>query len=1249
MSENLAKKLSLPQKQCSIPVGALDSLATVAKHTVRATIRSRLNNYHRTLPFLIVPNIATSVPSDTIDRTTLNLPKNIELADPAFHRPAPIDMLLGAGTALSILSVGQINLAKLDHPDLYLQKTMLGWVIGGSAPTFNPIQSASCHTTVQFDLARFWEIEDGPQTRRYSESEKTCEENFVNTITRSNEGRYTVSLPFNDKKSQLGESKATAHKRLLSLEKRLQRDPELMAQYKAIFKEYLDLGHMSEVPDNNEGYYLPHHGVIKMSSQTTKLRIVFDGSAASSTGISLNDTLHTGPKIQDDLFHILLRFRTHQYVITGDIEKMYRQFLLCPEDRKYQQILWRDDKNHLKTYQLNTITFGLSAAPYLAIRCLQQLADDEGHRFTQASSVLKKDFYVDDLLTGASTIHEAMSLRNDLTSLLDSAGLNIRQWASNDRRLLDGLPESNINQQLHLGESSIIKTLGLFWNSATDTITYTVKPILHTHRITKRFISSEIAKIYDPLGLLGPVIIIAKMILQELWTLKLDWDESLPMSIHTKWNQYYAELPLLNNIVFSRKTIVHTASNIELHGFCDASERAYGACVYIRSRDSLGGTLVELLTAKSKVAPLKSQSIPRLELCGALLLTSLMNTVKKSLTTPIDRTIYWTDSTIVLHWLNSSPHTLKTFVANRVSEIQTNTLIPDWRHVSSADNPADLISRGQAVQEFLQPSIWQHGPQWLQQEQSFWPSWDLTPYIGDPEQRIVTCLATKTTSIDTSILERYSSWGKLVRIIALCRRWKPGPIARGSITVSELAQAKITIIKLLQAKYFEKELRALRHQAGQKIQNKLSKLSPFIDQDGIIRVGGRLHNSTLTFAQKHPIILPKSHVSTCIILNEHMNLLHAGTQHTLYSLRRTYWPIDGRSQVWHTIQKCIRCRRANPPPVNYIMGNLPQARITESRPFTNVGVDYCGPFFIKERKLRNRGRVKVYVAVFVCLAIKAVHLELVSDLTSEAFIAALRRFIARRGFCLNLYSDNGTNFKGANNEFRELRELLRSDDHREKITTFLTERAINWHFIPPQAPHFGGLWEAAVKSFKNHLKRVVGAELFTFENLNTLIIDIEAILNSRPLTPISSDPTDLLALTPGHFLIGDALTSLCERDFKDTPSNRLSAWQRVQQLKQQFWKRWHREYLNELTTRRKWTRGHHPITEGTIVLLREDNVPSMQWPLGRVIKIHPGSDGIVRTVTVKTATNVFDRSVKKLVPLPTQSDDQPGNIISNNS
>nr|XP_033200220.1 uncharacterized protein LOC117162454 [Bombus vancouverensis nearcticus] len=954
ITEELAKSLKIRQNKCSVPIGALDTLTTTSKRHITATITSTDGTYTRTLTFLIIPTISTSIPSEPIDRSTLEIPKNLKLADPRFHLPAPIDVLLSSGSTLASMCVGQVNLTQPDEPGLRLQKTRFGWISRGFGKSMKD---------PQLNISQR-QIDDAKNT-----------------------SKSTPDAPAKDDTSSL----------YLSTISFSHSDPLKR------WREYLALGHMTKVNDNHSddnGYYLPHHGVTKASSQTTKLRVVFDGSAPSTTGTSLNDTLHTGPKLQEDLF-----------------------------------------------------------SPYLAIRCLKQLAEDEGHRFPRAAQVLQRDFYVDDALTGAETKDEALTLRTELTKLLQLAGLNIRKWASNDNDLLHGLSLEETNHQHFLGDSQTLKTLGVFWNSSDDSILYSVEVKPTPSRVTKRIISSEIAKIYDPLGLLAPVIVRAKMLLQRIWSSKIDWDESLPIELHTEWERYYAQLPLLNNVRFPRKAIIESAMEIELHGFCDASEKAYGACVYLRTLTINGRAWTQLLTAKSKVAPLKCQTIPRLELSGALLLTSLMSTVQQALSQKITRTIYWTDSTIVLHWLNTSPHTLKTFVANRVSEIQTKTSIRDWRHVPTDDNPADLISRGQTPEEFLRPTIWQHGPAWLYQSEGYWPTWALTPQIEVPEQKGAICLSANPA--DYSLLERYSSWPKLIRIIARCLRWRQERNRSAPLTVTELRITHNELIKLLQNIHFSEEIRTLQKDRNAAIKGKLTRLNPFIDKEGILRVGGRLSHSSMTFAQKHPIVLPKSSVTTRIIEHEHKIHMHSGTQATLYAVRQRYWPVDGRSQVWRAIKGCVRCCRAQPPPVEYVMGNLPEARVTESRPFTNVGVDYCGPFHIKEKRDRNRRQIKVYVAIFVCLAIKAVHIELVDDLTSEAFIAALRRFIARRGYCSTIHSDNGTNFRGASNELRELHDLLQSDDHKEKVTAFLADKQIEWRFIPPHSPHFGGLWEAA--------------------------------------------------------------------------------------------------------------------------------------------------------------------------------------------
>lgn len=320
-----------------------------------------------------------------------------------------------------------------------------------------------------------------------------------------------------------------------------------------------------------------------------------------------------------------------------------------------------------------------------------------------------------------------------------------------------------------------------------------------------------------------------------------------------------------------------------------------------------------------------------------------------------------------------------------------------------------------------------------------------------------------------------------------------------------------------------------------------------------MRVGGRIQHSHLPRSQRHSIILPKSeNLTRLLIEEEHRRHLHAGVQATLYALRRRYWPLDGRNQVRKVLRSCVTCCKLKPPSLEYVMGELPADRVTPARPFSKVGLDYCGPFYVKEKKHRNWNRIKIYVAIFVCFTVKAVHLEVVSDLTTEAFLAAFRRFIARRGMCTDVYSDNGTIFVGANNELKELQTMWTNKQHTQAISAYSAHQGIRWHFIPARAPNFGGLWEAAVKSFKHHLRRVVGASLFTYEEFNTFATEIEAVLNSRPLTSLSSDPNDLLALTPAHFLIGDTLTSLPEQDFRDTAENRLSSWQHIQKVRQHF-------------------------------------------------------------------------------------------------
>ncbi|XP_051171031.1 uncharacterized protein LOC127287922 [Leptopilina boulardi] len=459
---------------------------------------------------------------------------------------------------------------------------------------------------------------------------------------------------------------------------------------------------------------------------------------------------------------------------------------------------------------------------------------------------------------------------------------------------------------------------------------------------------------------------------------------------------------------------------------------------------------------------------------------------------------------------------------------------------------------------------------------------------------------------------------------------------RGHLSIKELNQALLVILKLVQRANFQEEFKQLSQNKTIRVNSNLRALNPFLDADGLIRVGGRLKNSLLPYNEKHQIVLPKNnHITNLIIRKQHMLNLHGREQTTLNAVRLKYWPVNGRSIVKSIINKCVTCFRAKPKISSYIMGDLPENRVIQTRPFLNTGLDYCGPFYIKEKKYRNRGKIKVYACIFVCFATKAIHIEMINDLTTDAFLSGLRRFFARRGISLNLYSDNATNFVGANNELKRVIQLLKSQEHNNAVTQFLNTRGTQWHFSPPNSPHFGGLWEAGVKSFKGHFYKTVDDKLFTYEELITYSSEIEAVLNSRPITPLSEDPNDLRALTPAHFLIGDTFTNLPELNLTDLPVNRLSNWEHIQYVKQHFWKRWSKEYLNQLNVRSKWQfQKSDNIKIGTMVLLKEDNAPTLHWPLGRIVEVFPGDDGIVRVISVKTHSGVYKRAVTRVVPLP---------------
>ncbi|XP_029159529.1 uncharacterized protein LOC114931579 [Nylanderia fulva] len=894
-----------------------------------------------------------------------------------------------------------------------------------------------------------------------------------------------------------------------------------------------------------------------------------------------------------------------------DFMDEYEDLQHMEKDCRLQTILWRhNNSDNIREYELKTVTYGLACAPFLAIRTLHQLAADEEARYPRGVRALRQDCYVDDVVTGADSLADAIKLQQELQSLC---------------MVLTGIPpEHRLQRGPRSWEGESHATLGLRWHPQGDWFSFTIRP-RSTTDLTKRRVLAETARLFDPMDWLAPVVIRAKILIQSTWLQRLDWDSPLPDQDAHRWRQLLNQLPLLDHIRVDRwLSTGDDQSQLQLHGFADASERGYAAVVYIRNA-ATEKTSINLLMAKSKVAPVKQVSLPRLELCATALLTTLMLHVRTTLGLAATPVHLWSDSKVTLHWIRGHCTRWKTFVANRVSQIQT--LLPDahWRHVAGRENPADCASRGVTPEDLRNHKLWWTGPTWLSGDEAAWPGANIdVPEDDLPEQRVTSLVVKAPVTTEPDLLLRFPTLQRLLRVTAWCRRWL-NPVRRDArpgrpLQPDELDSALFRWLRVVQALHFPTDVAAASAGRTTPPQSHLVKLSPFLDDQGVLRVGGRLKNSQLPLDEKHPMIIPAASWLTRLVIDScHRRTLHGGVQPTLGLLRLRFWVPRGRTAVKQQLHRCVTCTRwraATPQPQ---MGNLPRDRVTPTRPFLSTGVDYAGPILLRTSKGRGHRAHKGYIAVFVCFWSKATHLEVVSDYTSEAFIAALRRFVSRRGLCAEIYSDCAT-----------------AEGHR--IVLAATAQGIRWHFNPPAAPHFGGLWKAAVKSTKFHLRRVIGETTLTFEKLSTLLAQIEACLNSRPLQALSDDPEDVSALTPGHFLVGAPLLAVPEPSLTGQTVSTLSRWRHLQQMRDHFWQRWSSEYLHGLASRTKWLKDEAAPHVGDLCLVRSELTPPSRWPLARISRLHPGDDGIVRVVSIRTATSELVRPLVKLVFLPGVND-----------
>lgn len=1168
--------------------------------------------------------------------------KNIWISDYGEGQPE-IELLIGSDVCGTLFTG---NLEKLDC-GLVAIETRLGWMIMGKVSDRVNCELANLTITSLFcqtsKISNLWELDilgirDPVEKKSREEQEFAALHHFKNTVSKNKDGRYEVHLPWLESKEFLKENRNAAEKRCLSMSIKLQEDGKY-ANYGEVFKDWEESGIIEVVPENeleNPSYYLPHRGIFKENS-TTRVRPVFDASSHERGSPSLNDCLEKGPNLLEEIHPLMMRFRKDNIGVVSDIKKAFLQISVTKEDCDFLRFLWWEnfEERKFKVFRHKRVVFGLTCSPFLLTAVLNSVLEDSPPTMKETANLLKKSFYVDNCLTSVANKEELEKFILESRRLLEGACFDLRGW-----------------EHTALQEVSILEepthVLGILWDKVEDTLFCDLGTLQEVKSaVTRRNVLSTAQKIFDPLGVLCPVTLTPKLIVQHTWKLKIGWDREIPERDQRDFENWKKYLPLLSDVKIPRNLgICNPNARIDLHVFCDASQVAYSAVAFFRKTLDENIT-VHFVQAKSRLAPLHKMTIPRLELLACCIGARLAFNITVAMELKDISITYWSDSSTALCWIKRDDN-WGVFVNNRVKEIRQLSSKDSWKHVSGEYNPADLPSRGCSVRAFMK-SRWWEGPSWLKLREEMWPVTNFQAdevEISKEKQKGITStlvcseefwphsdISVQTENISQEskkmvvainikkeppwYCRRFSSYLKTVRTIAWMKRFvnnakKPASTRNTSeLTVMEIEKAEIILLRLIQRDAFG----TIKTEA-------LKCLHPTLDEDGLIHTATRLVHRQDTDSFKNPIVLPSKHpVVKLLILAEHRAMSHAGVQTLMTRLREKYWILQCRRTVRQALRDCKNCRRFDSSRIEVVPAPLPENRVKDASVFQIIGVDLGGPMYLRTGE-------KAWFVLFTCAVIRAVHIELVLSLSTDSFLLAFRRFVARRGRPLFVYSDNGPNLVGASNALQGI--------NWEKIKEVSLAQRIQWIFIPPTAAWWGGWWERLVGMIKNILRRVLGKARLRHDELVTVMCEAENIVNLRPLTYLSEDVEDLQPLTPSLFLHGTRDSSV--PDMEDLDSTSINKrYQYRQKLKENLRQRFRTEYLGQLRSY-SWKRCSTPLQIGQIVLVGNDKSKRLSWPLAKVLELYPGRDKNVRVARLKTAQGEILRPLQRLYPMEMNSD-----------
>ena len=1060
----------------------------------------------------------------------------------------------------------------------------------------------------------------------------------------SDTGRWCAKYPWKIDPASLPNNRYIAAATLKSTEKRILRNPIHAETYRRQMNDLLERKVARYVSEdelktyNGPKHYISHHDVLKPESQSTAMRIVFN-SSAKVKGLSLNECLAKGPSLLNNMLGILMRFRQDQFAFIGDISKLFHSIEIPKEDQMTHLFLWRDLQTDQspKAYAITAVNMGDRPASAIAQTALRKTALEARDIYPEASKLIMNNSYMDDIPGSKESKQVGEQIMSDTEAILEAKGFKMKSWRFSGQQNTVERTKDQIAVQALLkkdDENAIGKVLGMEWDTEEDAIKFMLNGINNSfEESTKRQCLSTVYSIYDPIGLLTPVTIAAKIILRKIWASRpqVGWDDMLPCKIQSEWNSFRSSLSEVPTLSFNRSIKPVGGCQPVLILFSDGSKEAYGVAAYIRWQTP-NGFVTNLIAAKSRIAPLKILDVVRLELCGAVLNSRLFSFIKQEMPEiPFSKVYHIVDSEIVKAMINKESYGFNTFAANRIGEIHRNTSPSNWYWIEGSLNVADMTTRaGCTVSEIKKGSIWQCGPEFLRLPEEEWPIFSETNVPKLPEERKQFIGAVKensSASLTTVIdINRFSKLKLLLhttaRLMKLYKRFKKG----GDKDDADILPSDVKLAEELWIKDAQEPLYTDIKKG------KYIKLRPH-EEAGILRISGRAERwMEATWNQQEFIILPKDHrFSYLIALYEHAAAGHLGVEATVAIIRAKYWIIGIKRIVNSIISKCTDCKRKFKRMAEQKMSPLPIERLKPGPAFNNVGIDYFGPFATKG-EVQKRVRGKGYGIIITCDASRAVYLDFVPDYSTPSFLLAIRRFASFRGWPQKIHSDPGSQLGKAS---VELQTVITGLDWSE-IKRFGYQHDTTWSFQPADAPWYNGSTEALVKTTKRALAVVVGDQAFTFSEGLTIMYEVAEIVNERPIGKKPAEPSDGTYLCPNDLLLGRSSSRIPQGPFEDNTKT-SDRFKFIQAVVNNFWKRWSREVFPALVIQPKWHVERRNVMEGDVVLVQDSNVVRGEWKMGIITKVTESKDGLVRKADVtykRDSTSItVSRAVQRLIVL----------------